>query len=235
MRSRFSSRRRRSTRMHSSLHSRGFRSSRRAPIRINGQPVQGTIGIVAILFLVFFIMSFFAIFFITLFASDVMFDILPFIFPLPFVFMVLFFITSVIGTVKGTLQSQKNGGGVTSFYASSLRQLLETIQLPFEAIPSKDKFGPTFITTYDRDKILIKVLPGKVTYGSEVMQAIAQHMNDVMARQAWVIQEPPTFLESDNNFARFYNIELFNLAQFQAKITTIQNQQKPPGPLPDVP
>jgi hypothetical protein len=210
----------------SSFRSRSSSSSFNRGFRVNGQPIRGPLGVVSLILFILFMLSFFSIFFLALFAPEAMFDFIPFFFFAPFIFFILFFITTIIATISTARRSIQGVAGVAGFYETALQQLFAVTNMTLQTIPSPDKYGPTFLTTYNRDQVLIKILPERVAYNSEVLQAITAHLHSSNSRLAWVIQQPPTFLETDNNYARFYNIELFNLQQFQTKIVSIQAEQK---------
>jgi hypothetical protein len=223
---------RRSSIRRSSIRRSSFRSrsstSFNNGFRVNGQPLRGPLGVVSLILLILFITSFLSIFFLALFAPEAMFDFIPFFFFAPFIFFILFFITTIIASISMATRSVNGVMGANGFYETALQQLFALTKMTLQSIPSPDKYGPTFITTYNRDQILIKILPERVAYNSEVLHAITAHLHSSNSRLAWVIQQPPTFLESDNNFARFYNIELFDFQQFQTKIGAIQAEQTNP-------
>ena len=201
------------------------RSSFNSAFRLNGQPIRVPLGVVSLILFILFIMSFLSIFFLALFAPEAMFDFIPFFFFAPFIFFILFFITTIIASISTSTRSANGVKSEKGFYETALQQLFALTKMTLQSIPSPDKYGPTFLTTYNLDQVLIKILPERVAYNSEVLSAITAHLHSSNSRLAWVIQQPPTFLESDNNFARFYNIELFDLQQFQTKIGAIQAEQ----------
>ncbi|MEY3691931.1 MAG: hypothetical protein RLZZ388_102, partial [Bacillota bacterium] len=46
-------------------------------------------------------------------------------------------------------------------------------------------------------------------YENAMVQNLSKGLVTYQAQEAWLIQQPPTFVENDLNFARFYNVKLF--------------------------
>jgi hypothetical protein len=65
-------------------------------------------------------------------------------------------------------------------------------------------------------------LQGKQPFTSGMVQDLAKGLSQYQAKEAWIIQANPTFVENDKNFARFYNVSLLSVEEALAKLTPVQ-------------
>lgn len=190
-------------------------------------PLKGPAAIIfavgMILFVVFFMLNFiFAIFF-----PELLFSIGIWFFFIPFGIMVIMvptlMIYSIVTMVKGGNNPLITNQGAfipqLNFVGLATKQGY-TVQ----PLSGQDPSTAQYVLVKDSQRILFKSLPPRVPYTNGMVQDLSKGLVTHQATEAWIVQEPPTFIENDQNFARFYNVNLFNQAQAVSRLNQTQGQ-----------
>jgi len=192
-------------------------------------PVNGPAAIILSIGIIGFIASF-AFNFVYLLTTDefnIFFFLLPF--GIMMVMIVTLMITSIIGAFKGQVSQTMGanvGGGFTQ--GVNILQMAQQAGFKITTLPNQDPSTAQGLIQSDKVTILIKLLPGFQPYQNGMVQDLSKGLAAYQAHEAWLIQNPATFIENDLNFARFYNVKLMNTEQALAALKTLT------APKPDV-
>lgn len=201
---------------------RGFYSSGRSV------PLRGPVAIIFSVGISLFVLSF--IFnFVYIFVSD---DFNPIFFFIPVVIMVVMMITLMIASFAEAFKTIKTQGmnpnlnnpnqsaGVFNRYVSIL-ELAQQAGLKVTFLPNQDPSTAQGLIQNDQLTILVKNLSSSGNYENAMVQNLSKGLVTYQAQEAWLIQQPPTFVENDLNFARFYNVKLLTQEQALASLQTL--------------
>ena len=201
---------------------RGFYSSGRSV------PLKGPVVIIFSVGISLFVLSF--IFnFVYIFVSDAF---NPIFFFIPVVIMVVMMITLMIvsfaeafKTIKAqrmnpNLNHTNQSAGVLNRYVSIL-QLAQQAGLKVTFLPNQDPSTAQGLIQNDKLTILVKNLSSSERYENAMVQNLSMGLVTYQAQEAWLIQQPPTFIDNDLNFARFYNVKLLTQEQALASLQTL--------------
>jgi hypothetical protein len=202
---------------------RGFYSNGRSV------PLKGPVAIIFSVGISLFILSF--IFnFVYIFVFD---DFIPLLFFAPFAIMVVMMITLMIFSFRDTfktIQSQRMNPNLNHHpnqSTGSLNQHVNMLQLAQEAglnvtvFQNDDPSTAQGLIQNDKLTILVKHLASSQTYVNAMVQNLSKGLATYQAHEAWLIQQPSTFIDNDLNFARFYNVKLLNQEQALASLQTL--------------
>lgn len=209
---------------------RGFYASGRSV------PLKGSVAIIFLVGISLFVLSF--IFnFIYIFVSD---DINPIFFFLPVVIMVVLMMTlMIVSFVEAfkTIKAHRMNPNINHTNPStgvfnrqvSILELAQQAGLKVTFLPNQDPSTAQGLIQNDQLTILVKNLSSSGNYENAMVQNLSKGLVTYQAQEAWLIQQPPTFLDNDLNFARFYNVKLLTheqaLASLQALIPTSNKGQ----------
>jgi hypothetical protein len=93
-----------------------------------------------------------------------------------------------------------------------------------QPLSPQDPSTAQYVFVKDSHRILFKSLPPRVPYTNGMVQDLSKGLVTHQATEAWIVQEPPTFIENDQNFARFYNVNLLTQAQALSRLNQTQGQ-----------
>lgn len=201
---------------------RGFYSSGRSV------PLKGPVAIVFSVGISLFVLSF--IFnFVYIFVSD---DFNPLFFFIPVVIMVVMMITlmifSFIDAFKSIKTQRMNQNlNQTNQSAGFFKRNVNILQLAQQAglkvtlLPNQDPSTAQGLIQNDGLTILVKNLSSWGNYENAMVQNLSKGLVTYQAQEAWLIQQPPTFVENDLNFARFYNVKLLTQEQALMSLQTL--------------
>lgn len=202
---------------------RGFYSSGRSV------PLRGPVAIVFSVGFSLFVLSF--IFnFVYIFVSD---DFNPLIFLIPVVIMMVMMITLMIvsfAEASKTIKSQGinpnlnvDANQSAGFFQRNVNilQLAQQAGLKVTFLPNQDPSTAQGLIQNDKETILVKNLSSSERYENAMVQNLSKGLVTYQAQEAWLIQQPPTFVENDLNFARFYNVKLLTQEQALASLQTL--------------
>jgi hypothetical protein len=202
---------------------RGFYSSGRSV------PLRGPVAIVFSVGFSLFVLSF--IFnFVYIFVSD---DFNPLIFLIPVVIMMVMMITLMIvsfAEASKTIKSQGinpnlnvDANQSAGFFQRNVNilQLAQQAGLKVTFLPNQDPSTAQGLIQNDKETILVKNLSSSERYENAMVQNLSKGLVTYHAQEAWLIQQPPTFVENDLNFARFYNVKLLTQEQALASLQTL--------------
>jgi hypothetical protein len=203
-RSRSSLHHRRSSFSHSSFRGRRFRGTSQVSSG-NSVPLHPLSKI----FLGLLLASFFFNFVMTIVAPFALFDWGLWIFFLPIIFAGFFMVVTVITTVSilGTGRVLT----ISSLFQQSGRRLIPL------TLPST--IGRYFEWLEKEERFILVTLPKKAKYDSRLLQTILEPLKQQSYRELWIVQDPSSFIESDYDYARFYNVVLLTITQLQEKLT----------------
>lgn len=131
------------------------------------------------------------------------------IFFLPLIFAGLFMVVTVVTTI-----TSHGSGRVLTVPA-----LFEQSGRPLTPLPLPPSPGRYFEWLEKDERFLLVLLPKKAKYDSRLLQTILEPLKQQSYRELWIVQEPATFMESDYDYARFYNVVLLNMMQLHEKLT----------------
>ena len=203
--------------------SRGFYSSSRSV------PLKGPVAIIFLVGISLFVLSF--IFnFVYIFVSD---DFNPIFFFIPVVIMVVMMITLMIVSFAEAFKTIKSQGinpnlnvdanQSAGFFKRNVNilQLAQQAGLKVTLLPNQDPSTAQGLIQNDQLTILVKNLSSGGNYENAMVQNLSKGLVTYQAQEAWLIQQPPTFIDNDLNFARFYNVKLFTQEQALASLQTL--------------
>jgi hypothetical protein len=201
---------------------RGFYSSGRSV------PLKGPVAIIFSVGITLFILSF-MFNLVYIFVADEFNSIFFFI---PFGIMVIMMITLMIFSFIDAFKSVKTqrmnqnlnqtnqSAGVFNRYVSIL-ELAQQAGLKVTFLPNQDPSTAQGLIQNDQLTILVKNLSSGGNYENAMVQNLSKGLVTYQAQEAWLIQQPPTFVENDLNFARFYNVKLLTQEQALASLQTL--------------
>jgi hypothetical protein len=203
---------------------RGFYYSR------SSVPLKGPIAVVFSIGMMLFILSF-AFNFVYIFTTD---EFNPIFFFIPFGIIIILIATMMIVSFFNMFKAIKNQKtnpqqpNVTNPnpLARNLNtdvnifQMAQEVGLKVTFLPSKDPSTAQGLILTNKLTILVKTLTSFETYQNGMVQDLSKGLATYQAQEAWLIQQPATFIDNDLNFARFYNVQLLTLEQANAKLTT---------------
>lgn|GEM_PF-1289342 len=198
-----------------------YGSGMRSGMRFRGRygrssvPLKGPAAVIVlvcmILFFVFFILNFvFAIF-----LPDFLFDIGIWFFFVPLFAMAVIFITTIVATISSALKGQVPGmaGMQQGFGAASILDFATQLGFPVTRLPNNDPSTAQAVIQSPTTVILVKLLHMGQPFQNGMVQDLSKGLVTYQAKEAWLIQTPPTFVENDLNFARFYNVRLYRVEE----------------------
>ena len=203
---------------------RGFRGTS------GSVPLKGPVAIIFSVGMILFFLSF-AFNFFYIFTSD---EFNPVIFFIPIAVMMLTVITtmifSIIAAFKGQPLNGMNQNLPMGGLGPSMNLLMMAQQAGFKVtmLPNQDPSTAQGLIQSDKVTVLIKILPGFQPYQNGMVQDLSKGLATYQANEAWLLQNPATFIENDLNFARFYNVKLMTIEQALAALKTLT------APKPDV-
>ena len=201
---------------------RGFYSSGRSV------PLKGPVAIIFSVGITLFILSF-MFNFVYIFVAD---DFNPIFFFIPFGIMVVMMITLMIFSFIDAFKSIKtqrmnpnlnqtnHSAEVFNRYVSIL-ELAQQAGLKVTRLPNQDPSTAQGLIQNDQLTILVKNLSSGGNYENAMVQNLSKGLVTYQAQEAWLIQQPPTFVENDLNFARFYNVKLLTQEQALTSLQTL--------------
>jgi hypothetical protein len=202
---------------------RGFYSSGRSV------PLRGPVAIVFSVGISLFVLSF--IFnFVYIFVSD---DFNPLFFFIPVVIMVVMMITLMIVSFAEAFKTIKSqvinpnlnvdANQSAGFFQRNVNilQLAQQAGLKVTFLANQDPSTAQGLIQNEKLTILVKNLSSSERYENAMVQNLSKGLVTYQAQEAWLIQQPPTFVENDLNFARFYNVKLLTQEQALASLQTL--------------
>jgi len=218
------------TRFRSSMYRSSFGNRRGFYYSRSSVPLKGPIAVIFSVGMMLFILSF-AFNFIYIFTTD---EFNPIFFFIPFGIMITLVITMMIVSFFNMFKAIKNQmtnpqqPNVTNPnpFAGNLNtdvnifQMAQEVGLKVTFLPSKDPSTAQGLIQTNKLTILVKTLTRFETYQNGMVQDLSKGLATYQAQEAWLIQQPATFIDNDLNFARFYNVQLLTLEQANAKLTT---------------
>ncbi len=218
----YNSRIRRSSFIHGNgIRFRGY--GRSVPLK---GPAAVIIFVCMILFFVFFILNFvFAIF-----LPDFLINVGIWFFFIPFFAMIGIFITTIVATMANAVKGQDPGmpGMQSGFGAPSIIDMATQLGFQVTRLPHNDPSTAQAVIQSPNTVILVKILNMGQPFQNAMVQDLSKGLVTYQAKEAWLIQTPPTFVENDLNFARFYNVRLYKVEE---AVQALQNL-KPATPTP---
>lgn len=196
--------------------------------------LKGPMAFVFIVGIVLFFLSF--AFNIFLIAIGGIFE--PIFFFIPFGIILTMVLTMVIASFVTMFRSAKNQTvnprSILNQNQSSelfnphlnLLQLAQKAGLKVTMLPHKDPSTAQGYIENDQLTILVKILSRTDKYDNVMLQNLSKGLVRYQAKEAWLIQQTPTFVESDLNIARFYNVRLLDKAQAFASLQTLLPSSK---------
>ncbi len=187
----------------------GYRSyGGRARVPLKG-PAAIIVLICIILFIVFFILNFvFAIF-----LPEFLFEVGIWFFFVPFFSMMVIFITTLVSAIVSAAKGQTQGMGINQtsnfFGGPSIADLATQLGFQVTTLPNQDPSTAQAVIKTPNTIILVKILNPGQAFQNGMVQDLSKGLITYQAKEAWLIQTPPTFVENDLNFARFYNVKLY--------------------------
>ena len=202
---------------------RGFYSSSRS------MPLRGPVAIIFSVGISLFVLSF--IFnFVYIFVSD---DFNPILFFIPFGIMVVLMITLIIFSFFQAFKTIKSQGinpnpnvdanQSAGFFQRNVNilQLAQQAGLKVTFLANQDPSTAQGLIQNDQLTILVKNLSSGGNYENAMVQNLSKGLVTYQAQEAWLIQQPPTFVENDLSFARFYNVKLLTQEQALMSLKTL--------------
>lgn len=201
---------------------RGFYASGRSV------PLKGPVAIIFSVGIILFIISF-VFNFVYIFVAE---DFNPILFFIPFGIMVVMMTTLMIFffiNAFKTIQAQRmnpnlnNPNQATGMFNRlvSILELAQQAGLKVTFLPNQDPSTAQGLIQNDQLTILVKNLSSGGNYDNAMVQNLAKGLVTYQAQEAWLIQQPPTFIDNDLNFARFYNVKLLTQEQALASLQTL--------------
>lgn len=184
-------------------------------------PLKGPFAVIFFVGIGLFLLFFFLNFFFAIFNPEFLFTIGTWFFFIPFFIMMAMVLTLFIGSIV-TMAKGGNQGIFAGVSHQDLMALATKQGYQVKPLPAQDPSGAQFILENSQLKILIKSLQGKQPFTSGMVQDLAKGLSQYQAKEAWIIQANPTFVENDQNFARFYNVSLLSVEEALAKLTPVQ-------------
>jgi hypothetical protein len=202
---------------------RGFYSSGRSV------PLKGPIAIIFLVGITLFVLSF-MFNFVYIFISE---DFNPIFFFIPVFIMVSLMITLMIFSFFQAFKTIKSQGinpnpnvdanQSAGFFQRNVNilQLAQQAGLKVTFLPNQDPSTAQGLIQNEKLTILIKNLSSSERYENAMVQNLSKGLATYQAQEAWLIQQPPTFIDNDLNFAHFYNVKLFTTEQALASLQTL--------------
>lgn len=201
----FNSRMRRSSFHYGSgMRFSGYGRGGRVPLK---GPAAVIVLVCMILFFVFFILNFVFAIFLPEFLTSVG----IWFFFIPFFAMAGIFITTMIATVASIFKGQVPGmaGMQSAFNGPSILEQARQLGFQVTTLAANDPSTAQVVIQTPSTSILVKVLNAGQPFQNGMVQDLSKGLVTYQAKEAWIIQNPPTFVENDLNFARFYNVRLY--------------------------
>jgi hypothetical protein len=207
---------------------RGFYSSRSAV------PLKGPIAVIFSVGMMLFILSF-AFNFVYIFTTD---EFNPILFFIPFGIMIILVVTMMIFSILQAFKTIKSQGinpnpnvdanQSAGFFQRNVNilQLAQQAGLKVTFLPNQDPSTAQGFIQNEKLTILVKNLSSSERYENAMVQNLSKGLATYQAQEAWLIQQPPTFIDNDLNFARFYNVKLFTQEQALASLQTLIPKSK---------
>jgi hypothetical protein len=188
-------------------------------------------GPVAIIFSIGMILLSFAFNFFYILTTD---EFNPLIFFIPIGVMMVTVITTMIFSIIAAFKGQPLNGMNQNLPMGGLGPSMNILMMAQQAgfkitmLPNQDPSTAQGLIQSDKVTVLIKILPGFQPYQNGMVQDLSKGLATYQANEAWLLQNPATFVENDLNFARFYNVKLMTIEQAVAALQTLT------APKPDV-
>jgi len=189
-----------------------------------GVPLRGPAAIIftvgMVLFFVFFILNFVFAFAMPDFFSGIG----IWFFFVPFFAMAVIFITSMVVTISSVVKGQVPGmaGMQSGFGAPSILDLATQLGFQVNRLPQNDPSTAQAVIQTPNIVILVKILNVGQPFQNGMVQDLSKGLVTYQAKEAWLIQNPPTFVENDLNFARFYNVKLYKTEEAVQALQTLK-------------
>jgi hypothetical protein len=191
-------------------------------------PLRGPVAIIFFVGITLFILSF-LFNFVYIFVAD---DFNPILFFIPVAIMVVMMITlMIVSYVEAfrTMKTQRMNPNLNQTSQSvgmfnrfvSILELAQQAGLKVMFLPNQDPSTAQGLIQNDQLTILVKNLSSNGNYENAMVQNLSKGLVTYQAQEAWLIQQPPTFVENDLNFARFYNVKLPTQEQALASLQTL--------------
>jgi hypothetical protein len=157
--------------------------------------------------------SFFILTFLTIFSSsfldpDLIFPIIFPLFFLTFISFIVMFISTLFLTGKETF---KNLGEFTPRFTSQFTTLALQAGYTVTNIAKDDRSGAQYLLDHSTGKILVKVLSFKEFYSVNIVQTLSASLSSFQAEEGWIVSLQKPFLDDQQSYARFYNIQLYTM------------------------
>jgi hypothetical protein len=157
--------------------------------------------------------SFFILTFLTAFSSsfldpDLIFPIIFPLFFLTFISFIVMFISTLFLTGK---ESFKNLGELTPRFTSQFTTLALQAGYTVTNIAKDHPSGAQYLLDHPTGKVLVKVLTFKESYSVNMVQALSASLISLQAEEGWLVSLQKPFLDDQQSYARFYNVQLYTM------------------------
>lgn len=156
-------------------------------------------------------LSFFFNFVMIIVAPFALFDWGLWIFFLPFIFAILFIIVTVLTSLTSLQQ------GVV---ASVHQQFIDSGRV-LTPLNLNSSIAHYFEWKEQDERWILLTLPKKTKYDARLLQTLLEPLKQQSYREVWIVQDPSSFVDTDRDYARFYNVVLLNLLQLQEKLSPV--------------
>ena len=69
------------------------------------------------------------------------------------------------------------------------------------------------------ERYVLITLSKKATYDARLLQSLLEPLKQQNYRELWIFQDPARFMDSDRDYARFYNVLLLTMPQLDEKLS----------------
>jgi hypothetical protein len=181
---------------------------------------NGRRSLPAIFFLIYMIV-FFAVFIYIIVDSlsflmmGHMFDGTTWFFLLPFFFIGTFVLVMVIFSIRRMFMQTFGGSRLQQ---DSFPRMMSQMGYAIKKIQTAPRISPQYLINLPTGKVLVMIIADIKMFQNNMVQTLSQSLTAQEAKEGWIVTSSGQFNESDQNFARFYNVTLLSQEGFMQKL-----------------
>jgi hypothetical protein len=144
-----------------------------------------------------------------------MFDGTTWFFLLPFFFIGTFVLVMVIFSIRRMFMQTFGGSRLQQ---DSFPRMISQMGYAIKKIQIAPRMAPQYLINLPTGKVLVMTIADIKMFQNSMVQTLSQSLTAQEAKEGWIVTSSGQFNESDQNFARFYNVTLLSQEGFMQKL-----------------
>jgi hypothetical protein len=137
------------------------------------------------------------------------------VFLLPFFLIGTFVIVMMVISIRKILIQGFQGSRLQQ---DTLLRMIGQMGYTFKQVKISPRMPPQYLIDLPTGKVLLMTIQDIKMFQNSMVQTLSQSLTAQEAKEGWIVTSSGQFNESDQNFARFYNVTLLTLEGLMQKL-----------------